>query len=113
MEPMGSFCFVVLILRNPLMQIGEIIGICVAQWVLTMHVLAFGEPPQFQFSATFFTTFVIGGLLLQNWEKYGKCKTIAFIIDYLAIYHPKFGGGRLNRHGETFTQIGVRQIIVR
>jgi len=38
---MGTFCFVTLTLRNPPMEIGEIIGIYVAQVVLTNEHLNF------------------------------------------------------------------------
>jgi len=45
MAPMGTFCFVFLILRNLPMEIGQIIGIYVAHWFLTnTHVLVFGLP---------------------------------------------------------------------
>jgi len=33
-----------------------------------------------------------------------------YISDYI---HLKFGGGRLGSYGETFTQIGVRQVVFR
>ena len=71
-----------------------------------MQVLVLGDPPQFlqgqklQFSATFSTTFGIGGLLLQNWEKYWKSKTAGFISDYLTIFTPNLVVGWLNSHGE-------------
>jgi len=87
MAPMGTFCFVFLILRNPPTEIGQIIKIYVTQCVLTNARLGFlqgGQKPQF--SATISTTFGIGGLLLQNWEEYGKSKIIGFIIDYLTIF---------------------------
>jgi len=48
MAPMETFCFVFLIRRNPPMEIREIIGIYVAQGVLTNARVGFlVEPPQF------------------------------------------------------------------
>ena len=41
MAPMGTFCFALLILKNPPMEIGEIIGIYVAYGVLTNTRLGF------------------------------------------------------------------------
>jgi len=58
-------------------------------------------------------TFLQGKIFdkIRNWRltipqmgKYGKSKTTGFITDYT---HSKFCGGRLNNHGETFTQIGM------
>ena len=72
MAPMGTFCFVFLILTNPPMEIVQIIGIYVVQWVLTNARLEFWETPIFtgdqktQFSVKFSTTYRISGLLLQN-----------------------------------------------
>ena len=90
------------VLKNPPMEIGEIIGINLyaTQRVLTVACLGFwGTLPNFLqeakitlFSAEFSTTFGIGDLLLQNWEKYGKSKTIGFITDYLTIFTSHFVG---------------------
>jgi len=72
MGSMDTFCFVLLTVRNPPMEIGKIIG-DVAQWVLTNARSVFwGTLPIFyrgkkpQVSTTFSTTFGIGSLLLQN-----------------------------------------------
>ena len=75
MAPIGTFCFVFLILRNPPTEIGQFIKVYVTQWVLTNERLGFwGTLPSFlqgggqktRFSATISTTFEIGGLVLQT-----------------------------------------------
>jgi len=44
MAPMGTFCFVMLTLRNPPVEVREIIGIYVTQMVLSNARLSFGGP---------------------------------------------------------------------
>jgi len=80
-----------------------------------MHILVLGgtfpcflhwEGAKEQFWATFSTMVSNGNFLFHNWEEYGKLKKgFQPLSDYI---HPKFGGGRLNSHGETLAQIGVR-----
>ena len=72
MAPMGTFCFVFLILRNPPMEIGEIIrDICRTMGSHYRTSWSWEDPPQFlqgakktQFPAKFSTTFGTGGLLI-------------------------------------------------
>jgi len=47
--PMRTFCFVTLTLRNPRMEIGEIIPDMLHRWFSLMHVLIFGDPPSSPF----------------------------------------------------------------
>jgi len=74
-----------------------------------MHVLVLGDRPHFYRGQQ---TAILGKIFdkVLNWwlTENGKSKTIGFITDYMTILyiHPKFGGGRLNGHGET-AEIGV------
>jgi len=60
-----------LTLRNPTMEIEEIIRICVTQVVLTNACVGFGGPSPI-FTGAFSTRFRIGGLLFCNCEEYGE-----------------------------------------
>jgi len=79
MTQMGNICFVFLILRirNPPMEIREIVGIYVAQVILTNARLGFwGTLHSFlQVAKTailgkILTRFSNGGLLFHNWDEY-------------------------------------------
>jgi len=73
---MGTFCFVMLTLRNLPLEIGKLLGYMLHRWFSLTHVLVFGDPPQFfqgqkcQFLATLLSRFRIGGLLFHSWEEY-------------------------------------------
>ena len=109
----GNFGFVFLILRNLLIEIGEIVGICVLRVTLPNARLVLEGPSQFymvgqklQFWAKCSTRFSNGCLLFHNWVEYGKSKTKGFIVDYLTTFIP-YGEGRLYIHGQTLVQIQV------
>jgi len=94
---MGTFCFVFLILRNPPMEIREIVGIYVV-WVVVC--LGFwGSLPSFftpgkklQFWAKLLTRFSHGGLLFLSGKKYENSKRIGFVTGYLTIFTPNLVG---------------------
>jgi len=100
MAPMDTFCFVTLNLRNPSMEIGQIIRIYVAHWVLTNACLSFWTTfPNFykgQKKLNIRQNFRQHSELAAYYSKTGrnikKSKTIRFIADYLTIFTPNLVG---------------------